>query len=413
MSAGSGARHAIVIAACLVVMPPSVAAARTSPPSAERAQQILEQNRPLAQNGDASAQYNMGVLYDRGYGVPRDYARARQWYEKAAAQHYPRAEHNLGVMYETGKGVARDPGRAAKWFRRGADDGQAASQNNLAVLYMQGKGVAQNTGKAAFWAARAAAGGNSAAIDNLPRIIADLPHIHVNADEVNVRSQPDGQARVVGHVDSDKVAVVLSRGNDWSQILLPEDYTVGWVANALLSGSQAPLAGDNLPARGHDKASKPATHAASKADESRARASNPAASKNGPALRRSAANVTTSGHASENGSQPSADKSSDAAVAESASGPATETKRHKKPKATPDTARSKGSTHKTAKTRHATVSVAVANLRARAGSDSHVVDQLHHGDRVELLDQQQNGWRHVQTSGGMQGWIAGYLLAMP
>lgn len=256
MRARAVARLVIVITVSLMAIPSPFAATQLKPPSAERAQQILEQSRPTAESGDASAQYNMGVLYDRGYGVERDYAKALQWYEKAAAQHYARAEHNLGIMYKTGKGVSRDVDRAAKWFRRGADDGQAASQNNLAVLYMKGKGVAQNTGKAAFWAARAAAGGNSAAVDNLRRIIVDLPHIHVNADEVNVRNQPDREARVVGHVDSDVVVVVLSRRDGWSQILLPKSYTIGWVANFLVSGSQAPLAGDNLPVNHHDKASK-------------------------------------------------------------------------------------------------------------------------------------------------------------
>ncbi|MGN8158365.1 SH3 domain-containing protein [Salinisphaera sp. RV14] len=243
------ARFAIVIAVTLAAAPGVVWAAGRDAPSADRAQQILDQNRPLAKNGDASAQYNMGVLYDRGYGVKRDYAKARHWYEKAAAQHYARAEHNLGIMYEAGKGVPRDPAKAAHWFRRGADDGQTASQNNLAVLYMKGQGVPQNTGKAAFWAARAAAGGNRAAIDNLPRIIAGLPHVYVNADHVNVRAQPDRKSRVVGHADRDTVAVVLSRRNDWTQILLPDDDTLGWVANFLLPGSQGATAGNAAPAQ--------------------------------------------------------------------------------------------------------------------------------------------------------------------
>ncbi|MES1938049.1 SH3 domain-containing protein [Salinisphaera hydrothermalis] len=247
MSARADVRLAIVIAATLVAAPTVAWSAGSDAPAPARAEQILEQNRPLAKQGDASAQYNMGVLYDRGYGVKRDYAKARQWYEKAAAQHYARAEHNLGIMYEAGKGVPRDPSKAAHWFRRGADDGQTASQNNLAVLYMKGEGVPQNTGKAAFWAAKAAAGGNSAAIDNLPRIIAGLPHIHVNAENVNVRDQPNRESRVVGHVDSDTVAVVLSRRDHWTQVLLPDDYTLGWVANFLLSDSQAPLAGNAMP----------------------------------------------------------------------------------------------------------------------------------------------------------------------
>jgi TPR repeat protein len=39
--------------------------------------------RPLAEHGDVNAQYNLGVMYDFGKGVPQDFATARQWYEKA------------------------------------------------------------------------------------------------------------------------------------------------------------------------------------------------------------------------------------------------------------------------------------------------------------------------------------------
>ncbi len=46
----------------------------------------LREWRPLAEQGDADAQYNLALMYDRGYGVPQDYVQARQWYEKAAAQ---------------------------------------------------------------------------------------------------------------------------------------------------------------------------------------------------------------------------------------------------------------------------------------------------------------------------------------
>ncbi|MGB7756567.1 MAG: SH3 domain-containing protein [Salinisphaera sp.] len=467
MRARADARLAIVVVATLVAAPTVVWAAKSDPPSAARAQQILEQNRPLAKNGDASAQYNMGVLYDRGYGVERDYAKARQWYEKAAAQHYARAEHNLGIMYEAGKGVPRDLDKAAHWFRRGADDGQTASQNNLAVLYMKGEGVPQNTGKAAFWAARAAAGGNSAAIDNLPRIITDLPHIHMNADDVNVRDQPDRGARVVGHADSDSVAVVLSRRDDWTQILLPDNYTLGWVANFLLSDSQAPLAGNKMP--------KPDTAKAAPDSGSRVQAVNAAPYSSEPSEGRTAApssqppatppkhapgegfsadhrtqagpltapkeaapktspdqSVPSPAAAPEHngGSEPEASRKAAGAASGGkghkpepsapAASTAPETKpasRKQPPEKTETTtdetaAAAKPAPARTSAATHATVGVDAINLRAKAGSGGRVIGQLHRGDRVQLLDQH-NGWRYVRTAGGMKGWVAGYLLVMP
>lgn len=468
MSARADVRLAILVAATLVAAPTVVwaAAASNDPPSAERAQQILDQNRPLAEHGDASAQYNMGVLYDQGYGVARDYAKARRWYEKAAAQHYPRAEHNLGILYEAGKGVPRDRGKAAHWFRRGADDGQSASQNNLAVLYMKGEGVPQNTGKAAFWAARAAAGGNSAAIDNLPRIVSDLPHVHVNADDVNVRDQPNREARVVGHVDSDTVAVVLARRNDWTQILLPDDYTLGWVANFLLSDSQAPLAGGDVPTPESPQGGQAATAGAEQprdtgedghAPQNKPRGQSRESEKRPPAHTGSqgfavdrrkqtgpvaAPTAIEPKPAPKNTPEPAnqpahqADKSvrstsSTVAKPSGQSKPSAPTHEQSAPgdeqtattdqpprsvesdsPVQPDEAQA-ASTPAAAKTTatHATVGVDAANLRGRAGHGGQVIGQLHRGDRVKLLDEH-NGWRRVRTSGGMTGWIAGYLLVV-
>jgi uncharacterized protein len=42
--------------------------------------------RPLAEQGDASAQYNLGVFYDNGLGVPQDYVSALMWLNLSAAQ---------------------------------------------------------------------------------------------------------------------------------------------------------------------------------------------------------------------------------------------------------------------------------------------------------------------------------------
>jgi hypothetical protein len=56
----------------------------------------LREWRPLAEQGIADAQFNLGQLYANGQGVPQDYVRARQWYEKAAVQGEVLAQFNLG-----------------------------------------------------------------------------------------------------------------------------------------------------------------------------------------------------------------------------------------------------------------------------------------------------------------------------
>jgi len=79
--------------------------------------------RVLAEQGDAQAQYNLGVMYDNGKGVPQDYIKAVQWYTKSAEQGFAVSQYNLGVMYDNGKGVPQDYIEAAKWYRESAEQG--------------------------------------------------------------------------------------------------------------------------------------------------------------------------------------------------------------------------------------------------------------------------------------------------
>lgn len=72
--------------------------------------------RPLADQGLSSAQYNLGVMYEHGEGLPQDYAEAAKWYRKAAEQGHPPAQYNLGVMCAEGRGVLQDQVHAHKWF---------------------------------------------------------------------------------------------------------------------------------------------------------------------------------------------------------------------------------------------------------------------------------------------------------
>jgi len=78
----------------------------------------------LAEKGDAQAQYNLGVMYEKGFGVPQDYAEAIKWYRKAEAQGFALAQYNLGVMYEKGFGVPQDYAEAIKWYRKAEAQGQ-------------------------------------------------------------------------------------------------------------------------------------------------------------------------------------------------------------------------------------------------------------------------------------------------
>ncbi len=80
----------------------------------------LKEWRPLAEQGDSDAQYNLGVLYDKAYGVPQDFAEAAKWYRLAAEQEHAYAQRSLGLRYAVGKGVTEDYVQAHMWLHLAA-----------------------------------------------------------------------------------------------------------------------------------------------------------------------------------------------------------------------------------------------------------------------------------------------------
>ena len=111
---------------------------------------------PLAEDGDAYAQYNVGVMYAQGAGTARDETEAVRWYTAAAQQGDPDAATNLGLMYEQGRGVEQDYDRAAQLYAMAAHAGHALGQNNLGSSYLFGNGVEQNNHEAVRWFTAAA-----------------------------------------------------------------------------------------------------------------------------------------------------------------------------------------------------------------------------------------------------------------
>src|SRR5512143_870522 len=79
--------------------------------------------KPLAEQGLPMAQYNLGIMYYNGQGVPQDYPEAVKWFRKAADQGDADAQFILGVIYTLGQGVPQGYAEALKWFRKAADQG--------------------------------------------------------------------------------------------------------------------------------------------------------------------------------------------------------------------------------------------------------------------------------------------------
>jgi TPR repeat protein len=112
-----------------------------------------------AEQGDAEAQYNLGVCYANGQGVAKDEAEAVKWYRKAAEQNLALAQLGLAVCYGSGKGVAKDEGEAVKWYRKAAEQNglaAVAAQIELFSMYDTGRGVPQDDVAAVEWIRKAA-----------------------------------------------------------------------------------------------------------------------------------------------------------------------------------------------------------------------------------------------------------------
>ena len=122
--------------------------------------------KPLAAQGNESAQHNLGWMYDKGKGAPQDYAEAVRWYKLAAAQGDAFAQYNLGWMYGKGQGIPQDYAEAARWYKLAAAQGLADAQYNLGNMYRLGLGIPQDHERAHLWLNLAATKGDSDAVKN-------------------------------------------------------------------------------------------------------------------------------------------------------------------------------------------------------------------------------------------------------
>jgi TPR repeat protein len=107
--------------------------------------------RPLAEQGDVRAQFNLATMYNAGRGIRQDQAEAAKWFRRAAEQGDMQAQRQLGFMYANGQGVARDDREAVKWYGRAAERGDADAQVNLGVMYSAARGTSQNFVQAQKW----------------------------------------------------------------------------------------------------------------------------------------------------------------------------------------------------------------------------------------------------------------------
>ena len=151
----------------------TVEAAAPDPPDVDVGDLDMARLRVLAERGDADAQAELGVRYEAGRGVERDYGEAVTWYRRAAEQGHAPGQSGLGALYGTGRGVSHDDAEAVRWYRRAAEQGHAVAQFRLAAHYAGGRGVPRSDAEAVRWYELAAGQGHAGAQHNLGHMYRD------------------------------------------------------------------------------------------------------------------------------------------------------------------------------------------------------------------------------------------------
>lgn len=124
-----------------------------------------------AESGDLHSELELAQLYWTGAkGIPANASEAATWLQAAANQGNASAEFHLGLLYQFGNGVEKSPAKAIRWFQKAANRDNLLAEIQLADAYSAGQGVTQNYHKAAIWFLKAARQGNSSsqcAVGNL------------------------------------------------------------------------------------------------------------------------------------------------------------------------------------------------------------------------------------------------------
>jgi len=113
----------------------------------------LQEWQPLAEQGNAAAQFNLGIMYATGRGVPENDAEAVKWYRKAAEQGNAAAQFNLGIKYDEGTGVPEDYVKAYMWLSLAKAQGQKQAAKGLDLLktLMTGADISKAQALASEW----------------------------------------------------------------------------------------------------------------------------------------------------------------------------------------------------------------------------------------------------------------------
>jgi S1-C subfamily serine protease len=128
---------------------------------------LAELREMAAMQGHAPSQFNLGLMYLEGEGVPKDNVKAAEWWRKAAEQGLAEAQYALGSAFAFGTGVPKDSAKAVELWEKAAAQGLARAQAALGAAYAAGIGVPRDFVLGYAWSNLAAAGDSEKNNDSL------------------------------------------------------------------------------------------------------------------------------------------------------------------------------------------------------------------------------------------------------
>ena len=200
----------------------------------------FEKWKPLAEQGVAGVQYNIGQLYGNGQGVKQNYKEQVKWYRKAAEQGIVLAQFNLGTLYREGKRVSQDYKEALKWFQLAAEQGSVYAQHSLGGMYYQGKGVPQDVVSAYMWLSIASSKGFDDAVTSKNKIEKEMSPSQIELAEDmtkqwrwsdDFRGVREGERALFGgkyKLAYEKLKPEAEKGNAMAQYRLGQMYHLGY-----------------------------------------------------------------------------------------------------------------------------------------------------------------------------------------
>lgn len=208
-----------------------------------------------AKQGQKISAYYIGLAYLKGSGIKVNYDKAEQYLLQSANAGDADAQFQLGFQYNSGKKFAKSDDKFFAWTQKAAHQQHEVAQYNLSVAYINGWGTKKNYAWAAYWRAKSAKQGYDSAIDNLPLLLDKLTPLTVNQTS-QVKLSSNSSSDNLRSVKKGTQVYRLGGNTQWTEILLADDYTIGYVpsktvakTNHLANSPSSNQSGATFPAK--------------------------------------------------------------------------------------------------------------------------------------------------------------------